>query len=468
MPKYNKKTPGVYVDEISTIPPSVSEVSTAIPAFFGYTQEAPDRVGSDPVVRRIESMLDYEGLFGQPYAAKFTVQCTADGKVSSVARNADDPEFLLYYAVSHYFRNGGGPCYIVSVGGYAANPTSSTNADAFTKAIERLAQEDEPTLLVLTDAVSLPADNYYSVCAAALAHCSTLQDRFAIIDVKRSGPGSDAAKSDVAAFRDKLASEPSKRRYGAAYHPYLETLLTYHASDSSVTVNRDAPASSTAAVAPATLGSLSTASPLLYNQVRSALASQRVVLPPSAAMAGSYCRVDRDRGVWKAPANVPVADIAGPALKITDVDQASLNDDPISCMPINAIRFFTGKGTLVWGARTLDGASSEWRYVPVRRLFNMIEESARKATAFAVFEPNDMTTWLKVKGMLESFLYGLWERGALAGPTPAAAYYVQVGLGKTMTRDDVLAGYLIIDVGVAAVRPAEFIVFRFSHKMQEA
>jgi len=105
---------------------------------------------------------------------------------------------------------------------------------------------------------------------------------------------------------------------------------------------------------------------------------------------------------------------------------------------------------------------------PVRRLFNLIEESTQKATAFAVFEPNDANTWLKVKAMIESYLYGLWEQGALAGSTPEAAYYVNVGIGKTMTPQDVLEGRMIVEMGIAAVRPAEFIILKFSHKMQEA
>ncbi len=131
-------------------------------------------------------------------------------------------------------------------------------------------------------------------------------------------------------------------------------------------------------------------------------------------------------------------------------------------------RAFTGRGILVWGARTLAGNDNEWRYVSVRRLFNLIEESVRKSTAFAVFEPNDATTWLKVKGMAEGYLFGLWERGALAGSTPEAAYFVNVGLGKTMTAQDVLEGRMLVELGVAAVRPAEFIILRFTHKLQEA
>ena len=145
-----------------------------------------------------------------------------------------------------------------------------------------------------------------------------------------------------------------------------------------------------------------------------------------------------------------------------------MNVDTTGGKSINAIRAFTGKGTLVWGARTLAGNDNEWRYVPVRRLFIMIEESCRKSTAFAVFEPNTLTTWLKVKGMIESFLYGLWQQGALAGAKPEDAYFVNVGLGKTMTPQDVLEGRMIVEIGVAAVRPAEFIILRFSHKLQQS
>jgi hypothetical protein len=155
-------------------------------------------------------------------------------------------------------------------------------------------------------------------------------------------------------------------------------------------------------------------------------------------------------------------------VKITHEQQENLNVDPTAGKSINALRAFTGKGTLAWGARTLAGNDNEWRYIPVRRLFNLIEESTQKSTAFAVFEPNDATTWLKVKAMIESYLYGLWERGALAGPTPESSYFVNVGLGKTMTAQDILEGRMIVEIGVAAVRPAEFIILRFSHQMQQA
>ncbi|MCA9635937.1 MAG: phage tail sheath family protein, partial [Myxococcales bacterium] len=217
-----------------------------------------------------------------------------------------------------------------------------------------------------------------------------------------------------------------------------------------------------------TLAAIATTNTARYNLIKRRLADQRVILPPSAAIAGIYARTDRERGVWKAPANVGLSAVVGPTEQVTSDEQERLNVDPGSGKSINAIRAFSGKGTLVWGARTLAGNDNEWRYIPVRRLFLMIEESARKATSFAVFEPNDSNTWLKVKGMLESYLYGLWEQGALQGATPEAAYYVNVGLGKTMTPQDVLEGRMIVEIAAAAVRPAEFIVLRFSHKLIDA
>jgi phage tail sheath protein FI len=122
---------------------------------------------------------------------------------------------------------------------------------------------------------------------------------------------------------------------------------------------------------------------------------------------------------------------------------------------------------MVWGARTLAGNDNEWRYISVRRLFITVEESVKEATRFAVFEANDISTWLKVKGMIDSYLYTLWERGALRGAKAEEAYFVNVGLGKTMSLDDILNGVLIVEIGLAAVRPAEFIILRFSHKMAQ-
>ena len=207
--------------------------------------------------------------------------------------------------------------------------------------------------------------------------------------------------------------------------------------------------------------------PAVYASIMEQINAERITLNPSGAMAGIYARVDRERGVWKAPANVSVRDIVGPSLKITNSEQDGLNVDATSGKSINALRAFTGRGTLVWGARTLAGNDNEWRYINVRRLFIFVEESIQEATQFVVFEPNTANTWLKVKGMIDNFLTNLWRDGALAGATTEEAFFVRVGLGTTMTSQDILEGRMIVEVGLAAVRPAEFIILQFLHKVQE-
>jgi phage tail sheath protein FI len=191
-------------------------------------------------------------------------------------------------------------------------------------------------------------------------------------------------------------------------------------------------------------------------------------LPPSGAIAGVYSFVDRTRGVWKAPANVSLNEVLEPTQAYTKTQLDNLNVDVNAGKSINAIRSFFGKGTLVYGARTLAGNDNEWRYINVRRFFIMAEESCKKATEGFVFEPNDANTWVKVQGMIENFLITLWRQGALQGAKPEHAFYVAVGLGKTMTALDILEGRMIVEIGMAVVRPAEFIILRFSHKMAES
>lgn len=201
----------------------------------------------------------------------------------------------------------------------------------------------------------------------------------------------------------------------------------------------------------------------LYERVRKEMSLQ----PPSGAVAGIYAQTDRTRGVWKAPANVSLRGVISPAVKMNDQEQASLNIHE-SGKSINAIRAFTGKGILVWGARTLAGNDNEWRYINVRRFFIFVEESTRKASEPFVFESNDANLWVRIRAMIENFLTLQWRQGALAGSTTKEAFYVKVGLNETMTAQDILEGRLIVEIGMAAVRPAEFIVLRFSHKMQES
>ncbi len=204
-----------------------------------------------------------------------------------------------------------------------------------------------------------------------------------------------------------------------------------------------------------------------YGRYERDLSEMLSIVPPSGAIAGIYAQNDNVAGVWKAPANMSLASVKGVTQLINNNIQDSMNIHSTG-KSINAIRAFSGKGVLVWGARTLKGNDNEWRYIPVRRLFNYVEESIKESTEWAVFSPNTQNTWTKIKSQIENFLTNVWRAGGLAGAIPAQAFFVNVGLNSTMDAQDILEGRLIVEVGMAAVRPAEFIIIRFSHKLQES
>jgi Phage tail sheath protein FI len=174
--------------------------------------------------------------------------------------------------------------------------------------------------------------------------------------------------------------------------------------------------------------------------------------------------VDNTRGVWNAPANVSINNVISPVIQINNNEQAELNA-PIDGKSINAIRSFTGKGVLVWGARSLDGNSTDWRYIPVRRTCIMIETAVAAALQQFIFEPNDANTWINIQALIENYLTELWKQGALQGAKPEHAFAVQIGLGKTMTNTDLLEGMLRVQIMISVVRPAEFLVLSFQQKM---
>jgi hypothetical protein len=204
----------------------------------------------------------------------------------------------------------------------------------------------------------------------------------------------------------------------------------------------------------------------LLKEVAAAIALEMQRIPPSGTLAGIYVATDADRGIWKAPANVALRETLGPAEALGDREQESLNVHETG-KAVNAIRSFPGRGAVVWGARTLLANSLEWRYVPVRRLFIYAEEFLKKAAEPFVFEPNDANTWLRLRNLADSFLRNLWRRGALYGATAEEAYFIAVGLGETMTAQDILEGKLIAEIGMAAARPAEFILIRYECRMEE-
>ena len=469
------KTPGVYIQEISTLPASIAAVETAIPAFIGYTEKAEKDGNSTALLNvptRITSLLEFIQIFGGPNTETFTLTIednydTTTLLLSSRKFGASVPSpsgYLLYYSLQMFFNNGGGPCYIVSVGtGFAGISVGSTDPMAgLLGGIKAIEIVDEPTLLLFPDAVSLTDGlEYGDLVKEALTQCNELQDRFTICDAYNDG-----TSSSIGNFRNVIGNDYLK--YGAAYHPYLKTTLNFAVNQASTithTVTNDPGGTPNYNFA---LSVIEASDPSIYRSVIAQINKVYVDLPPSGAIAGVYARVDNDRGVWKAPANVGLKSTSAPTIRVTAQQQENLNVDPTAGKSINVIRSFAGKGILVWGARTLAGNDNEWRYVPVRRLFIFVEESVKKATNFVVFEPNDANTWVRVKTMIENFLSGLWREGALAGAKPEEAFFVNVGLGQTMTAQDILEGIMNVEIGMAAVRPAEFIILKFSHKLQES
>ena len=445
------------------------------------------------------------------------VPSTANGEKMDFWLQQDSGAYLLYYSMQLFFDNGGGACYIVAVGNYS----DRLDADKLINGLQTLKKEPEATILVVPEAVLLtgtlnePSSACTAVQKSVIDHCGVvMRNRFAILDIYDGYLARSDAQGDcIAKFREALDS--STLNFAAAYYPWVDTTIVQAEDFSYLNIkNPEAlqklliadmmldpslsptdPVSKktfddkTQAVANITLQwgidgvKFKTADDIdqaklalnqllnkfspLYGAVKTALAKKLNRLPPSAAIAGLYASVDKAYGVWKAPANIKLTSVLAPTVPISDEEQNDLNV-PTSGKSINALRAFVSPGVLVWGARTLDGNSLDWSHVNVRRTLIMLEESLRLTLSGYVFEPNGANTWITVKSMISNFLEDVWQRGGLAGATPADAFSVQVGVGETMTGDDILEGYMRVSVLVALTMPAEFIEFTFSMQMTES
>ena len=444
------QTPGVYVEELSSLGSSVVAVDTAIPGFVGYTEIGAPSTLANAVAVEVTSMLDYEQKFGGPKGETFTLLEGVDRNVT-ITPTPTLSGFCLYYQMQLYFANGGGRCYVVSVGDYSAIITNTH----FTDGLVALETLDDVTLLVAPEAMALATSGQREgVYMDMVTQCVTLKDRFAVVD------GPDNA-DDIDDFRTALATTGEDGKYAAVYYPTVQTALSYAVDEAASTADPIGNGGATALIV------LKNSNPALYQKSLEAIAAYPMILSPSAAIAGVYAQVDDSRGVWKAPANVALQQVVAPTIVITDEDQEGLNVDA-NGKSINAIRSFSGRGTLVWGARTFYSVSNDWRYVSVKRLFIMVETSVKNAMQPFVFEPNTANTWARIETQIASFLTDLWTQGAMVGTTAEEAFYVNVGLGQTMTESDIQNGTMIIEIGIAPSRPAEFIVLRFSQKLQQS
>jgi hypothetical protein len=331
----------------------------------------------------------------------------------------DSKSTPLSQAVFGFFQNGGSRCYVVNIG---AN--GSLLGDGKRRQGLGLLEEIDEVAIV-----AAPGFTDTASYDALLEHCERMQDRFAILDAPATVSSIDALKKVGAAGKPKKPEgetgaggdtggdtggarpRTSDRGYGAFYFPWL------------IVSDPFAP-------------------------------GETVAVPPSGHLAGIYARTDATRGVHKAPANESVRGALDLAYRITQSEQGELNT-----LGVNCLRFFPTQGIRVWGARTLADSASEWRYVPVRRLFNMIEESIARGTRWVVFEPNDVTLWKSIARDIRAFLTLQWRQGALMGATAEEAFFVQCD-AETNPPEEIDAGRVIAVIGIAPVKPAEFVIFR--------
>ena len=340
----------------------------------------------------------------------------------------------------------------------------------------------------VVEAALLPSLIGWGRTRRLLLLAETMQTAVCIFDVIGGAkPDPVLYTNDIQNFRNSTGS--AGLNYGISYYPFIGTTImqstdidftNLFGGDTKQLAAILNPPSAPNPVAAQILGMIQTppvkpltnsqlqaallvASPV-YGQIINHVLTEANILPPSGAMAGVYTVNDQQAGVWNSPANTSIVGAVSLPIRLSDSDQENLNIDAVSGKSINAIRFFNGQGILIWGARTLDGNSQDWRYISVRRTMTFLEQSIKLAARAYVFSPNNANTWAALQSMISSFLTGVWQDGGLQGASPAAAFSVSVGLGTTMTADDLLNGYMRISVKVAVVHPAEFIVISFEQQ----
>ncbi len=317
-------------------------------------------------------------------------------------------------AVRGFFINGGSFCYVVNVG----KGGSLVGSKGKKGGLEKLEEIDEIAIVIAPGFTS--AKDYEHV----LTHCENCGDRVAILDseeevddltmlLKVKTVAESSSKDKVKARSAGKGLKPRQSTHGTFYFPWVFAADAFEPS-------------------------------------------KTISMPPSGHIAGLWARNDAERGVQKAPANAPLRGVIGLKYNITRAEQGPLNKEGVNC-----IRSFTSEGIRVWGARTLAGGASEWRYVPVRRLFNMIEESIAEGTRYVVFEPNNETLWQNIRRDIGAFLTVLWRNGALMGSTPEEAFYVKCD-SETNPPEVIDAGQVVAEVGIAPLKPAEFVIIRIS------
>jgi phage tail sheath protein FI len=497
----NLATPGVYIEEKSSFGSSVVPVQTAVPAFIGYTEKSTR--GSKSLVNKptkITSFGQFVELFGGAPKTKFNLEVDESLPAGFNVSFVESTRFLLFDSMRLFYANGGADCYIVSVGNYSDKIDATQLNDPSGGGLMSLEKSLEPTILVVPDAVLLSEADCFSLQAAMLLHCGyKMKNRFAILDVFNGSKERTFDEEDVVdKFREGVGS--NFLQWGAAYYPYLNAavvksseldyttienpealveLLTAEVENNLTAKNITEPRADLIKseinkildttdldLIKSLQATLSVVCPRI-NSVLEEMVDLMNLMPASAAMAGAYTMCDNMVSVAKSPANISLGSVISPSIDINNDNQEELNL-PLNGKAVNAIRSFTGKGVLVWGARTLDGNSKDYRYISVRRTMTFLEQSIKFASEAFVFAPNNSTTWSTLKATVTNFLNNQWQSGLLAGSSPEDAFDVSIGLGITMTANDILDGVLKMSIKVAITRPAEFIVITFEQQQQKS
>lgn len=493
----------------SSSPITVIPVPTSIPVFIGYTEQAEtDGRSCFNELVPLQSMTDYTAIFGSGPSPVFTLQQATDSSEAGYETVLATINYRLYSGLLNFFANNGSSCYVISIGTYDATQSVLSDPAPFISALQLLETASGPTLIVIPDAVELKnatATSYaerYAPCfalqSAVLNHCAAVKNRFALIDIPEgyNQPTTESIAQQTTDFRNGLHALPDAFGYGAAYYPWL---LTNVIPDSAIDY-RNLSADSfpilqellrrdisrlTGTLTPLAATLIDDFTPEntdtpemteaahyflqnspVYVSVMQSMLHDIALVPPAAAVAGIYTFVDSSRGVWIAPANVGFSTVTDVGIHLTDVQQSTLLNTPPDGKAICGIRVFPASGPVVWGARTLDGNSDDWRYIQVRRTVIYIEQSIQTALESCVFLANNSQTWNAVNAMISHFLEGLWEQGGLFGIAPSDAFNVAVGMGSTMTAEDVQNGLLRIEVKVCLQHPAEFIALEFEQQLQ--
>ncbi|WP_340608613.1 phage tail sheath family protein [Xenorhabdus bharatensis] len=455
----NLKTPGVYIEEEASLALSVSNSPTAVPVFIG--KFTPNTVEPIQACIRISNWLEFTSVFSLAPVTDIVIKSSLPSDSGTKKEAQETPEVqalsasvaegetkkwihsierinqsLAVEALRLYFQNGGGACYIY--------PLNNINNELALAAIaELIEQKGDITLLVCPEAEWDYKNKIYDAASSLLNDNKV--GYFLIAD------SSDGESVPSSGTRTRIA----------AYYPQLETSLTFSAlpDDKNVIISGYEDESGKDKLK--NLEQLRKKNEALAQNIDARLQQEQqrqLILPPSPAIAGIYCQTDNQRGVWKAPANTALTGIKGLTDKVDDDRQGAMNDKGI-----NVIRSFTNRGFIVWGARTCTEINdTNWRYIPTRRLFNSVERDIRQALRAVLFETNNQPTWMRAKVAVDHYLYALWQKNALMGNTPEEAYFVRIGQDITMSDADIKQGKMIMQVGLAAVRPAEFIVLQFT------